>query len=462
MKKLKIIIKHNQQVINNIFGSFIVKGGSLIISVFLLPAYLRYFENQTVLGIWYTILSVLNWVLLFDLGLGQGLRNQLPIAIENDDTRTIRECISTTYVLMTVIAIIIALIGYNTIPFVDWNDILNVERNIVDCQTLTHCIRIVFCGIMLQIVLKIITSILYAIQKSAIVNMLGLTTNIVIYIMLFTVPSQDIKSNLLTMSWINVLAANLPYIVCTIVIFSSVLKNEKPSIKNFNRKYVKQIFNIGIALLWLQIVFMVISSTNEFLISNFTDPQNVVEYQAYYKIFKTVAMVVSLALVPMWSAVTKAKVQRNYIWIKKAYKFFLLVSMGCFVLEICIIPFLQFGFNIWLGEGVIAVNISYAITFVFSSTIFVLHNVNTTIGNGLSYFKIQMIWMTIAAVIFIPLSCILVKVTGSWIGVVMSNIISMVPYEIIAPMYTFRIIDNLERINLEKEMLDFTSQNGLK
>lgn len=32
-----------------------------------------------------------------------------------------------------------------------------------------------------------------------------------------------------------------------------------------------------------------------------------VEYQAYYKIFKTGAMVISLALTPIWSAVTRAK-----------------------------------------------------------------------------------------------------------------------------------------------------------
>lgn len=69
---------------------------------------------------------------------------------------------------------------------------------------------------------------------------------------------------------------------------------------------------MGIALLWLQIVFMVVSSANEFLISNFTAPEYVVEYQAYFKIFKTAAMIISLALTPVWSAVTKAQAQKNY------------------------------------------------------------------------------------------------------------------------------------------------------
>lgn len=80
--QLKKIIASNEMLLKNIIGAFVVKGGSLIISVVLLPLYLRFFGDQTVLGIWYTILSILNWVVLFDLGLGQGLRNQLPVFIE--------------------------------------------------------------------------------------------------------------------------------------------------------------------------------------------------------------------------------------------------------------------------------------------------------------------------------------------------------------------------------------------
>ena len=83
--QLKKIIASNEMLLKNIIGAFVVKGGSLIISVVLLPLYLRFFGDQTVLGIWYTILSILNWVVLFDLGLGQGLRNQLPVFIEKNN-----------------------------------------------------------------------------------------------------------------------------------------------------------------------------------------------------------------------------------------------------------------------------------------------------------------------------------------------------------------------------------------
>lgn len=443
MKKISL---QSKNVIENIVGAFIVKGGSLIISVVLLPLYLKFFQNQEVLGIWYTILSVLNWVVLFDLGLGQGLRNQLPKALANNNKKMAKEYISTTYILMTGIVVVATIAGITLLRNINLYSIFNVDETILNYADLEKSIIIVFIGIMIQIVLKIITSILYAVQKSAVVNMLALFTNVIILCFLYIIPSKDIATNLINMSWINIFAANIPYIICTIWVFSKTkLKGTTPSLKAFSKNYVTNIFNVGLSLLWLQVVFMVVSSTNEFLISNFTSPKYVVEYQAYYKVFKTAAMLMSLALTPIWSAVTKAQIEKNYKWIKKVYYIFLVLSGLCFIGEICLIPILQWGMNFWLGTGIIEVKILYAFVFAMSSAIFVLHNVNTSIGNGLSYFKLQMIWMTIAAIMFIPLSWIFVKLFESWIGIVLASVIAMLPYEILAPIFTLKKLNDLEK-----------------
>ena len=437
----KRLAENDRNVIVNMIGAFLVKGGSLIISVLLLPAYINFFDNQTILGVWYTILSVLNWMSLFDLGLGNGLRNKLPAVIDNNDRISVRKYVSTTYLLMFTIAFVVSVIGIIIIPFIDWNIVFNVDNLLVSKSELANCVRIVFLGIMIQLVLKIITSILYALQKSAVVNALALSSNAIILAAVILMPSYDLSTNLRNMSFINAVAVNIPYILCTIVIFATSLKDSVPSIKFFEKKFIKDILGIGITLLWLALVFMVISSTNEMLITYFTSPDNVVYYQAYNKIFNTGAMVISLALTPIWSAVTKAQARNDYSWIKKIYKLFLLSTAGCFIIELCIIPVLQFVMNIWLGTGAIVVNPSYAFAFAVSSTIMILHYVNTSIGNGMSYFKIQVIWMTVAAIFFIPVSYIFINILNSWIGIVWGAIVCLLPYEIIAPYYTFKFIN---------------------
>lgn len=89
MKLLKIVknLNPNEKIIvKNTFWAFVVKGGALVVSLFTTPAFIRYFNNNTILGVWYTLLSVLIWFLNFDLGLGNGIRNNLVKAYaENDE-----------------------------------------------------------------------------------------------------------------------------------------------------------------------------------------------------------------------------------------------------------------------------------------------------------------------------------------------------------------------------------------
>ena len=433
--------ERNKNILKNIIGAFSVKGISLLISVMLMPAYMRFFHDQIVLGIWYTMLAVLNWVLLFDLGLGQGLRNMLPEALEARDKNLISCYVSTTYICMGAVSAVVAVLGLLFIPFLNWNSVFNVSEELIGNADLVVCVKIIFIGIILQLVLKIVTSILYALQKSAVVNMLALISNIIILIAVWCLPSRSLALNLKTMSVVNVFAMNLPLLACTVIVFRKELKGCFPRLRLVAKKYVKKIFNIGISLLWLQLVFMVISSTNEIMISHFTAPEYVVQFQAYFKIFNTCAMVASLALTPIWSAVTKAQVQRDLAWIRKIYKLLLALTGVCFLAELCIIPLFPFLVKVWLGEGTIQTNVFYGIVFCFSSIMMILHNVNTSIGNGLSYFRLQMVWMTVAAVVCIPLSYILVQLTGSWIGVVMGTSLSLIPYEVLAPFFTFKFLN---------------------
>lgn len=442
MKIVNRLGQQDKEIVANIIGAFGVRGISMILSFFTMPIYISFFNDKEVLGIWYTLLSVMNWALYFDLGLGNGLRNKLPECLLKKDTSKAKQYIASTYVSSVVLVICLVLGGYMVIPRVDWLSFLNVSNKTISNETIIRVMKIVYIGILVQFVLKLITSILYAMQRSAIVNLLTLFTTILTLILVLTSPKGSTSENLVRMGVINAVSVNVPFLIATISVFGTKLRKYIPSIKDFTLTCAREVLNIGLMLLWLQIVFMIISNTNEILISHLTSSENVVQYQAYNRIFNTVSSIFTLGLTPIWSAVTKAIAVKNNIWIKKLNKRLLLLSIGVMVVELLLVPFLQLFVDLWLGKSYVMVNSCIAVVFVFSNTLMFIHNVNTSFGNGASFFKVQAIWMTLAAVFDIPVAVLLVKIFGSWIGVIIANILVLLPFEIIEIIEFNKYIDN--------------------
>ena len=161
---------------------------------------------------------------------------------------------------------------------------------------------------------------------------------------------MGMEKNLITLSYVNVIATNAPLAAVTAAVFSRELKSMFPRIKYFAMDKAKDILRIGLVLLWLQAVWMIVSSTHSFLITRLSGPEAVVEYQVYYKLFNIIASVFALAMTPIWSAVTKEQAEGNYIWIRKINNILTLFSIGTFVIDIIFMFFMQTAVNIWLRK----------------------------------------------------------------------------------------------------------------
>ena len=444
--KLKTIRKNNNVILWNIFMAFVIKGGSLIIGLFTMPAYMKYFDNNVVLGAWLTIVSVLSWILNFDMGIGNGLRNKLVTPLVKKDYESVKDYISSAYFSLTAIAIVIVIVGYFLIGYVDWNLFFSVSSEYISNDILIDTMRIVLVGTIIQFILRIITSILYALQKSFIPNMLHLISTILLVICIYTGLHFNINGtpgqNLVTLAYINILTVNIPLIIVTIVVFTTTLKGCGPKLYRYRKDYAHDVMKVGIAFLWLQIMFMTINNTNEFLITWFVGGNQVVEYQIYFKLFTLGGTIVSLALTPIWSAVTKAKVESNFIWINKLNNLLMLLGGIAVIFEFLIIIVLQLIINIWLGEDAIQVNYIYAIIFAISGSLFVWNKIISSMSNGFGELKIQTIFLTLGAFMNIPLAYIGSKMFDSYISIVLANIISLLPYCIVQPLWMKKYLKN--------------------
>ena len=444
IERLKFLFQKEKQIIMNVFGSFFVKGASILLSLFTMPAYMRFFENDAVLGIWFTMLSVLNWIIMFDFGIGNGLRNKLAVTLYNGEKEKSQEYISSAYVSITGVAVLIGLIYMVMQYFLNWNSILNISMDSISSSTLRQSMNIIIIGILFRFVVGLSNSILYAMQKSALNNFLVLITNFLIYIYVMFAPNDTPEKNLLNLSFAQSILSNVPLLVVTFYLFLQPLKDMAPNLKKFKKTSAFEVLNIGVNLLWLQVVAMVVLSTHPFLITRLVGPQQVVEYNIYYRVYTTIASILSLALTPIWSAVTKAQGQKNYHWIKKLYGLLLIFPVITIALDVLMLPVLQIFFDFWLGNASIRVNASAVISMTIFSALYVLHNVNTSVNNGLSYFKVQNILMSIAAILMIPCSILFCRLMGNWTGVIVACSVVILPYEFIQPWATMKYFSRIE------------------
>lgn len=439
--KSKVGDTNDRIVLYNTLGAFVIKGSGLLISIFMMPAYLNYFGDQRILGLWFTILSVLSWILTFDLGIGNGLRNSLVSVFNNQDNIRAKKYISSAYIVTGVITVGTIVVSTSIFNFLDWNKLFNISNSIISNDILNKTVIIVFSGIMIQFVLKLITSILYALQQSALTNFLSLLSSVINLIYISLANFSDVSTSLIYMAVIQVLSVNLPLLITSIVIFSKKLKKCRPSILYYEKSHANEVMKVGGMFFIVQIMYMILTTTNEFLITWLTGPQDVVNYQIYNKLFSLIGTLFVLALAPIWSAVTKALVEGNYIWIKKIYKRLKIIAILAIVLEISIIPFLQIIIDLWIGKGIITVNYEYAFIFAISGGVLIWNSVLSSIANGLGQLKTQGILFSIGAIIKVPLAIFFVSITGSWIGIIIAYIISMGLYCIIQPLWLNKFLN---------------------
>ncbi len=314
--------KANKSLFKNISGSFFVKGGAVVVALFTMPAYIKFFPDQIVLGVWFTVISILNWILSFDLGIGNGLRNNLVKAFSEDNEKEIKKYISSAYIILGAISLTIGFIGYFCLGVVNWNEWLNVSTTAISSIHFTMVMRILFVGIMIQFFLAIIQSILYSMQRTILPSVLALISTITLLTFMSFYKNTNMQESIVVLAWVNVLAINVPLLITTIILFSTKLKKSIPSFNFYVNEYAYKIIRLGGKFFIIQVLLVIINSTNLLLITWIYGVENVVEYQVYFKLFSLFFVLFALISNPVWSAVTKAAVEGRYIWIEKVYYYF--------------------------------------------------------------------------------------------------------------------------------------------
>jgi O-antigen/teichoic acid export membrane protein len=438
-KILSLIFKgeaRSVKIKKNMFISIFFKAATILLS-FLIVKVTYLSLNAEKNGVWMTMLPILSWISMFDVGLGNGLRNRLSESLSRNDIKHSKIYVSTAYALISIVVFFLMIISVIVIHFSNMAVIFNVGANLG--IEIKYSLLWVVIFYLVNFLLSLINSIAFAYQDSAIPEIIRFFTNLLILIA-FYIVSRVAKENLLVIGFLYSFITLLITLIASVYLFGNRYKKITPSYKDVNMKFVKSLFSLSIGFFVIQIAGIVIFTTDSMIITQVLSPAEVTPYQFVYKLFSIFTIGFGIILAPLWSGFTDAYVKKDAAWIKKALKNLILLmiplTFGVILMILITRPIIKIWIGKDLGESTLLIILVglYTIQGCWN-------NIFANFVNGIGKLKVQMYTAIIGGVINIPLSVYFARNCGlGSSGVILGTIISLMLGSIIIPIQAYGII----------------------
>lgn len=398
------------------FKILLIRGITIAFGFLLVPLTYNYLGNYGY-GIWATIFSFANWINLMDVGISNGLRNDLTKSLETDDFHHSRRLVSTGYISLGVITVLLIVV------VVLISEVFNIGY-ILDRESSVNLSALLLLSLLLMLsnlYVKLIHSVFYAIHKPQWIFIVNLLSNTLIYVTLFAYrPLLNEVGGLYLVSGIFLGTPILVYLIVSFIFLKKL--NLMPTLRDYSKSHLTGILNTSSQFFIIQMAVVIVNTSDTFIINTLFSPKVTANFSILNKYASVILILTTTFFTPLWALYTKAHMERRYSWIRKIIirqRFAtLIVVLACIGLILLSGPF----FRIWIGESF---TFSYA-TLITLFAIVIAHywaNIHAIYLNGLGELKLQTRTALISILVNIPLSIYLGKnygVTGVLIATVVS------------------------------------------
>jgi len=439
-KKLK---SRSGRVFVNLSASVVFKMVNMVISFFMVPITLNYLD-KTRYGLWAAISSLLAWFFIFDIGIGNGLRNKYTELKAKGRIEEAKAYVSTAYFIFGMLSIVFVTVFLLLNRLVDWAAVLNAPE--IYRAELSQTVSITMLMLCMVFVFKLINTILAADFKNSISDGLTVISHVIsflgiIYLSKFTTPSILKYAVLYSGANLGVL------IVASFILYSGHYKSIAPSLKSIDMSLAKELVSVGLRFFFIQIAAMALFQSTSFIISAFVNPVAVTDYNITQKYFSMVAMFFYMMSNPLWTGYGEAYHKGEYQWIKTTFS--RLMKLWVFIVLALVIMLLMqnFVFQLWL-RGRIEVDYILSILFIVNYALQMINAIYSPLINAAAKLKLSLIILPLTVVLFLGLSYVFTKILGLGAkGVLIALILAQgIPAAVLSPLQGYKILSGAKGI----------------
>lgn len=423
-------------------ASVAYKGLAIFCSFLSIPITLKSLGPE-VFGVWSTLFSLITWLVFFDVGLGNGLKNKVAELLSSGNYKVAQHYIASSYTFFGLISVVLFVILFFASFAIPWQKVFNTVA--IPSDELTITVGIVLLFMIVNFWIGLVNSIITADQKSSLVPLGQFLSNLLFLISVYSLNF----SGLISLSHVSY-AFGFSQLTSNLLITFTYYKS-KPSLCPYfscDFSYVHKLLKTSLSFFGIQIAMLILFASDKIMIAQLFGPNEVAGYDLIYKIFSILIFSHGLLLTPLWPAFTNAYCKNDMDWILSAIKKQLLILLAMMAVVVVLIIKLDLIIENWIGGGSVDLNPKL----VYAIAIFVLltswNNIFATFLNSIGDLKLQYIIAILASMLNIPISIGLAKYSNLGVSsVVYGSIISQLAAAILLPLQTSRKLMELARKN---------------
>lgn len=426
--------ERTRNYVRQIKGSVVCRAVAMLASFLTIPLMIRYL-GQEQFGVWSTLLSVISWIVFFDLGIGNGMRNKVAESLAKNANDEAAKYIASGYSLIGLVSLALWLGVTAGSYFIPWQVVFNTQA--ISEETLRHTVQIAVFFIALNFWISLVVALLGAVQKTSLTAMGQLVSNVLA--LLFVV----MLVNLTNASIIYLAVAYGFSLIVANVLLSKWFYQQHPELfpkLSLDKQHIQPLLSLGLQFFTIQLAVLVIFTTDKILITQLLGPQYVTQYEVVFKLFSLIAFAHTLISAPLWSAYTDAYQRGDFAWIKYMLHKQIMLFGGVVLVTIFMVLGAKSVISLWIGR-----ELAVSSQLVAAMGLFVLvstwNNVYAMLVNGIGKIQPQLYTAVIAMLINIPLALIFTKYFGMGLsGIVLATCASLLLAAVVLPIQVYRMI----------------------
>lgn len=392
----------------------------LLASLITVPLTFRYLGAERY-GLWMVLLSLISVMSFADLGIGNGLINVISEAYGKDDRALAKEYITSAFVMLLGIALVLAIAGAAGYPFVPWMRLFNVRSGAVAADG-AQAFLVLYGWFALSVPLGVIVRAQAGLQQGYLPQIVGGFGSILSLLALLGVIALQGS-----LAWL-VFASTFGTIAATLV-NGWILFREHPWLvpawHAYRANFAVKILKLGLMFFVLQCAFVIGYNSDNIVIAQVLGAAAVAAYAVPQKLFSFIAMVVGMGISPLWPAYGEAIARGDVAWVRRAFLGSLWVALAISVpLSTLLVAVGPWILRVAVGKSLHA-PLSLLIVLAAWGVASAISVVTSMLLNGAGVLKAQTIIAVVASLSNLALSVFLTRRFGV-IGVCSGSLITQV------------------------------------